>query len=268
MLRNTSVTFTSASSLSFRFRGHDLHLASAVTFHFLVQLGSVVEALPVVRLTNTVSYVASPWFNGLDRLYPSNYEGELHLHLSEDQSLFISFTHFRLEPDAFCEYDYLDFRLKEMDTLDNFTWTKCGQEDIPSRVYRSSIHLFFHTDDLAQFTGFRMMYAILARSQEPQQLSDNLYNCSVPHFHSFKPLLSCNLVRECRGNEDEKDCGYYSNGCGDGAVDAGTKFYRFVRRGVTTTWADAHNEFSENNQYLVMLATQDEVRRFRRIVAS
>ena len=222
----------------------------------------------MVRLTNTVSYLASPWFNGLDRLYPSNYEGELHLHLSEDQSLFISFTHFRLEPDAFCEYDYLDFRLKEMDTLDNFTWTKCGQEDIPSRVYRSSIHLFFHTDDLAQFTGFRMMYAILARSQEPQQLSDNLYNCSVPHFHSFKPLLSCNLVRECRGNEDEKDCGYYSNGCGDGAVDAGTKLYRFVRRGVTTTWADAHNEFSENNQYLVMLATQDEVRRFRRIVAS
>ena len=186
----------------------------------------------------------------------------------EDQSVFISFTHFRLEPDAFCEYDYLDFRLKEMDILDNFTWTKCRQEDIPSRVYRSSIHLFFHTDDLAQFTGFRMMYAILPRSQEPQQLSDNLYNCSVPHFHSFKPLLSCSLVREYQGNEDEKDCGYFSNGCGDGAVDAGTKFYRFVRRGVTTTWADAYNEFSENNQYLIMLATQDEVRRFRHIVAS
>ena len=59
-----------------------------------------------------------------------------------------------------------------------------------------------------------MMYAILPRSQEPQQLSDNLYNCSVPHFHSFKPLLSCNMVTECQGNEDEEDCGYYSNDCG------------------------------------------------------
>ena len=75
VLKNRSVTFTSASSLFFRFRGHDLHLASAITFHFLVQLGSVVEALPVVRLTDTVSYVTSPWFNGLDRVYLNNYDG-------------------------------------------------------------------------------------------------------------------------------------------------------------------------------------------------
>ena len=75
VLRNTSVTFTSSSSLFFRFRGHDLHLASAITLHFFVQFGSVVEALPVVRLTNTVSYVTSPWFNGLDRVYLNNYDG-------------------------------------------------------------------------------------------------------------------------------------------------------------------------------------------------
>ena len=109
------------------------------------------------------------------------------------------------------------------------------------------------------------MYAILPR---PQQLSDNLYNCSVPHFHSFKPLLSCNMVRECQGNEDEKDCGYHSNDCGDGATDAGTKCYRFVRRGVTTTWNDAYYECSENNENLVVLATPDEFRRFGMIMAS
>ena len=49
-----------------------------------------------------------------------------------------------------------------------------------------------------------MMYTILPRSQEPQQLSDNLYNCSVPHFHSFKPLLSCNMVTECRETKTKK----------------------------------------------------------------
>ena len=79
-----------------------------------------------------------------------------------------------------------------------------------------------------------MTYAILPRSQEPQQLSDNLYNCSVPQLHSFKPLLNCNMVRECQGNEDEEDCGYYSNDCGDGAVDAGTKCYTIVRRRMIT----------------------------------
>ena len=262
VLRNRSVTFTSSSSLFIRFRGHDLHLVSAITFHFLVQLGSVVEALPVVRLTDTVSYVTSPWFNGLDRVYPKNYEGEFHLHLSEDQSVFISFTHFVLEENIHCKYDYLEFEV----TAFNQTWRKCGQQDIPPPVVRSSVHLFFHSDYSEQFIGFKMMYAILPRSQEPQQLSDNLYNCSVPHFHSFKPLLSCNMVTECQGNEDEEGCGYHSNDCGDRAVDAGTKCFRFVRRGVKTAWRDANYECSQENTNLVMPATPEEFRRLRQIM--
>ena len=265
VLRNRSVTFTSASSVFFRLRGHDLHLVSAITLHFLVQLGSVVEVLPVVRLTDTVSYVTSPGFNGLAHFYPSDYEGEFHLHLSDGQSVFISFTHFDLQEDEFaCPYDYLDFRVTAL----NQTWRKCGQQGIPSRVYRSSISLFFHSNEERQLTGFKMMYAILPRSQEPQQLSDNLYNCSVPHFHSFKPLLSCNMVTECQGNEDEEDCDHHSSECGDGAVDAGTKCYRFVRRGVTTTWDDAYNDCSDVSQNLVTLATEDELRRWREITAS
>ena len=155
-----------------------------------------------------------------------------------------------------------------MDTVDHFTSKRCGEQlDISSRVYRFSLALVFHTDDVTEYTGFKMVYAVLPRPQEPQQLSDNLYNCSVPHFHSFKPLLIWNMKRECQGNEDEDGCGYHSNECGDGAVGAGTKCYRIVRRSMTT-WNNANYECSENNQYLVMPATQDEVSRFRRIVAS
>ena len=264
VLTDRNVTFTSSSSLSFRFLGHGLHISSPVRLHFLVQRGSVVEDLPVVRLTDTVGYVTSPWFNGLDRFYPNNYQGKFQLHLSDDQSVFISFLHFLVEISEDCEYDYVDFTV----TAVNQTWRKCGYQDIPSRVYRSSVTLFFHADVWGRLTGFKMMYAILPRPQEPQQLSDNLYNCSVPHFHSFKPLLSCNMVTECQGNEDEKDCGYHSNDCGDGATDAGTKCYRFVRRGVTTTWNDAYYECSENNENLVVLATPDEFRRFGMIIAS
>ena len=264
VLTDTNVTFTSSSSLSFRFLGHGLHISSPVRLHFLVQRGSVVEDLPVVRLTDTVGYVTSPWFNGLDCFYPNNYQGKFQLHLSDDQSVFISFLHFLVEISEDCEYDYVDFTV----TAVNQTWRKCGHQDIPSRVYRSSVTLFFHADFWGRLTGFKMMYAVLPRSQEPQQLSDNLFNCSVPHFHSFKPLLSCNMVRECQGNEDEKDCGYHSNDCGDGAIDAGTKCYRFVRRGVTTTWNDAYYECSENNENLVVLATPDEFTRFGMIMAS
>ena len=97
VLRNRSVTFTSASSLSFRFRGHDLHLPSAVTFRFLVQPGSGLQDLPVVSLTDTDGYVTSPGFDGMRGLYPPGYDGTFDLHLLDYQSIFIKFTHFDLE---------------------------------------------------------------------------------------------------------------------------------------------------------------------------
>ena len=264
-LRNRSVTLTSSFSLYFRFRGHGLHLRSAIRFHFLVQSHcTIVENLPVVRLTDTVSYVTSPRFNGLDLLYPEGYNGEFHLQVSDDQSVFISFTHFDLERGRGCQYDYLDFAA----TAFNQTWRKCGSQDIPARVYRSAISLFFHTDFNTEKTGFKMMYAVLPRSQEPQQLSDNLYNCSVPHFHSFKPLLSCNLVKECHGNEDEKDCSYHSKDCGKGAIDIGTKCYKLVRPVQNTTWNDANYACIQDNQNLVTLATPGELRRFRQLMVT
>ena len=263
VLSNQSVAFASSSSLVFHFRGHDLHLAPSVTLHFLVQRGGIVEDLPVVRLTDTVSYVTSPRFNGLDSVYPNNYEGMFHLHVRDDQSVFVSFVHFALESHKICKFDYLQLTVTAL----NQTWKKCGIEDLAARVYHSSLILLFHTDSYTERTGFKMMYAILPRSQEPQQLSDGLYNCSVPHFHSFKPLLSCNTVTECEGNEDKKDCGYNTTDCGEDALDTGSKCYRFARRGASTTWNDANLECIQNNQNLVTLATPEEFRRFRQIMA-
>ena len=264
VLRNRSVTFNSTSSVFFRFWGHNLHLASAITLHFLFQHDELVEDLPVVRLTDTVRYVTSPGFNGLDRFYPSLYRGVFHVDISENECVFISFTHFVLEKNEECSYDYVDFTV----TAPSQTWRKCGQQDIPSQVYRSSISLFFHTDSSTERTGFKMMYAVLPRSQEPQQLWENMYNCSVPHFHSFKPLLSCNMVTECEGNQDEEDCSYHSDECGDEAADAGAKCYRFAQRGGNPSWSDAYYQCVKNKQNLVTLATPEELRRFRQIMAS
>ena len=134
---------------------------------------------------------------------------------------------------------------------------------IPIQVYRSSITVFFHTDSFVQRTGFKMMYAVIPRSHEPEQLSDNLYNCSVPHFHSFRPVLSCNMVPECQGGEDEEGCGYQSNDSGEGAADAGRKCYRFVRLGGAVTWSGANYDCTQSSQMLVTSATADDVRRFR-----
>ena len=262
VLGTRSVTITSSASLFFRFRSRNLHLASAITFHFHVQRGTIVMDLPVVRLTDTVSYVTSPRFNGVNP-YPNSYEGAFHLHVSDNESVLISFTHFFVETDVDCQYDYLDLSVAQF----NQTWRECGWQNIPPRVYRSSIKLFFHTDETSALTGFKMIYAILPRSQEPKRLSENLFNCSVPHFHTFRPVFSCNIVTECQEKEDEKDCSYHSNDCGDGALDTGTKCYRFVRRGGETTWSDANYECIRENQNLVTLATSDELGRFRRLMS-
>jgi len=98
---------------------------------------------------------------------------------------------------------------------------KRRESDRPSRVYRSSVHLFFHVDDFFSWLGSRWCTSSFpgpnsctdcpSAAGAPQQLSENLYNCSVPHFHSFKPLLSCNMVTECQGNQDEEDCDYHTN---------------------------------------------------------
>ena len=216
VLSNRSVTITSSYSLLFRFQSRNLHFMSAIRFHFVVQRGSIVMDLPVVRLTETVNYVTSPHFNGLDLLYPYNYSGVFHLHVSDDESVLISSTYSVLEKSSECYYDYLDFDVAEF----NQSWGKCGKQDILPQVYRSSVVLFFRTDSSYEFIGFKMMQAIFPRSQEPEQLPGNLFDCSVPNFYSFRPVVNCNMVIECQGNEDEVGCSYHSDDCGDGALDA------------------------------------------------
>ena len=270
MLKSSSVNFTTKNPFIFVFRseGH-LCPGTPITIHFHVRPGTV--ALPVTRLTDAVGYVTSPRYDGLHSVYLNNYDGDFHLQVSDNESVLIKFVHFTLEPMFRGCYDYLQFNeLNHRRKIPNHRRKICGTQIIPPRVYRSSVHLFFHTDRTEEFTGFKMMYAIFPRSQEPQpqELSDNLYNCSVPRSHIFKPLLGCNMVRECQGNEDEKGCSYASTDCGDGALDAGTKCYRFVRREGFTTWNEASSKCTEGNERLVTLATRDEVARFRQIMAT
>ena len=269
-LKSRSVYFATDTGFTFLFRGEG-HLCpgTPITIHFHVRPGTV--ALPVTRLTDAVGYVTSPRYDGLHSVYLQRYNGYFHLQVSDNEFVLIKFIHFTLQPITLrpvispCS-DYLEFNASAL----NHRWKKCGTQIIPSRVYRSSIHLFFHTDKKKELTGFKMVYAIFPRSQQPQpqELSDNLYNCSVPRLHIFKPLLGCNMVRECQGNEDEKGCSYASTDCGDGALDAGTKCYRFVRREGFTTWNEASSKCTEGNERLVTLATRDEVARFRQIMAT
>ena len=258
VLTSESMTFTASSTLFFVVWSPDPYgIAPSMTFHFLAQ---TVSNLPVVRLTDTVHLVTMPWFY---RSNSNSYNAHFQLKVSGNESVLISFIHFALRSKTGWCVDYLEFNVPAFTHM----WRKCGRQNIPSRVYRSSIRLFFHANNRDPVTGFKMMYAIFPRSQEPQQLSDSLFDCSVPHFNSFKPLLSCNMIRECQGNEDEKDCGNYSNGCGDGALDGGTKCYRFINSNTYTTWYEASSKCTENNQNLVTLASSYEFELFMKVIS-
>ena len=257
VLTNKSVTFTSSSTLFFSVWSPDPYgLAPSITFHFLAQ---TVSNLPVVRFTDTVRLVTMPWFY---RSNSNSYNAHFQLKVSDDESVLISFPRFALRSKTGWCIDYVELNVPAFTHM----WRKCGKQNIPSRVYRSSLRLFLHAENRDPVIGFKMMYAIFPRSQEPQQLSDNLFDCSVPHFNSFKPLLSCNMIRECQGNEDEKDCGNYSNGCGDGALDGGTKCYRFINSNAYTTWDEANSKCTESNQNLVTLASSYEFDLFIKVM--
>nr|KAG5710942.1 hypothetical protein BaRGS_013676 [Batillaria attramentaria] len=76
----------------------------------------------------------------------------------------------------------------------------------------------------------------------PEQLDTGLFNCSVPHYTSFRLHFDCNLETECRAGEDERGCPYTSAACGPGFIDAGKKCYRYVTVRKEITWDDAYQQ--------------------------
>nr|KAG5686645.1 hypothetical protein BaRGS_013432 [Batillaria attramentaria] len=67
-----------------------------------------------------------------------------------------------------------------------------------------------------------MFFSLHAKSKTPHKLDSGLFNCSVPHYGSFKQHLHCesnyclpvyvrcNGVYDCVGHEDEADCESYT----------------------------------------------------------
>jgi hypothetical protein len=64
------------------------------------------------------------------------------------------------------------------------------------QVVKGPIQLTFYSDPLLHNTGFKMMYAVLPSHLAPQQVSPGVFNCSVPHYYMFQPLLTCNVEVE------------------------------------------------------------------------
>ncbi|KAK7503100.1 hypothetical protein BaRGS_00005726, partial [Batillaria attramentaria] len=133
-------------------------------------------------------------------------------------------------------------------------------------TFTAPIVLRFGTVDLLAKTGFKMFYSIHPRSEMPEQLDTGLFNCSVPHYTSFRLHFDCNLETECRAGEDERGCPYTSAACGPGFIDAGKKCYRYVTVRKEITWDDAYQQCRSFGERLVSPRTPSEWQTFRAIL--
>ena len=66
-------------------------------------------------------------------------------------------------------------------------------QNIPPKVYKSSINLYFKTDMLMENSGWKMYYTVLPNELMPKEVSEGVFNCTVPHYYMFEPLFRCNM---------------------------------------------------------------------------
>ena len=97
-----------------------------------------------------------------------------------------------------------------------------------------------------------MLYSFHPLSETPQRSNGGMFNCSVPHYDSFKLHVHCNLEQECQHGEDEKDCPYSHPGC-DGSPGFGDKCFSLFVQHEPLSWKEANGACREKGGGLASL---------------
>ncbi|KAK7088052.1 hypothetical protein V1264_022024 [Littorina saxatilis] len=216
------------------------------------------QKLPDYSVSDTVGYVTSPNFQ-YSYLTPNNYDGTFYLNVSNTESALVSLSHIFI-----LSGDYLKFT----QISPRKTKTVRGKKNAQLWLSRSSVAVHYHTNSAGRSRGFKMTFAVLPRFLEPNLSSSNMLDCAVPHFNSFEPLISCNMLKECVGGEDEQNCTHHTSDCGPDAIDIGTKCYRLVRPEKGLSWYDAKDYCVQRGEKLVTLASPDERIYFKKLLFS
>lgn len=173
----------------------------------------------------------------------------------------LSSIHFDVEPDANCDYDYLniyDGSSNSAKLIGKF----CGGSDVEVVSSSRYLYLEFHSDDSNEFTGFKFKYSFQQASagcgnsffmcknhrciqksflcdQEddcgdnsdesatckvaPSNCAENEYTCVADQKCILKTWL-CDGEPDCAGGDDEAGCGLQTgiSGCGSSSMQNGT----------------------------------------------
>ncbi|KAK7489227.1 hypothetical protein BaRGS_00019479, partial [Batillaria attramentaria] len=219
-----------------------------------------------VRTSATRGTVTQFGFDGTT-YHSDNMDAQIILDPSSGHVLMFSFPHFDLDWNTRCaRHDFLE--AKTYDKGEQTLFRETAGDYVPPQVYQFKIKLIFVTDDDRTRTGFKMLYTIHPVSEKPTEVGRGVFNCSVPHFHTFKEHLTCNVATECSGGEDETDCPYTSTECGPGYIDGILKCYKYVNVNKELSWYDAYNECKNRGMELVSPRTPTEWQNFRDILNS
>ena len=144
----------------------------------------------------------------------------------------------------------------------SMNFTICRTESLEGKVYRADVILIrFITDwNKQRGTGFRLLYSFHSQGQTPERLANGTWNCSVTFWASVQDHFPCNLISECVGGEDEKDCPYTSPLCEPGEFFLGHSCYKYVKEGADS-WNFASAQCQNRDSQLVSLNDVNEWRR-------
>ncbi|KAL8582328.1 hypothetical protein ACOMHN_037085 [Nucella lapillus] len=118
----------------------------------------------------------------------------------------------------------------------------CQMQDLRPTVINGHMILSFRfKSDRGSFwlkPGFRLLYSFHKRSEEPEQLPDGQWNCSVPYYASFQMHFVCMDESFCSNRSIEVKCPQHEGMCGFKSIPFGGSCYRFMKP-AQRTWVDA-----------------------------
>ncbi|KAK7466516.1 hypothetical protein BaRGS_00037391 [Batillaria attramentaria] len=127
------------------------------------------------------------------------------LHVPKNHVVMVSFNYHGLKNnDKFdhCTNPYVTLVNEHGDTEAGERRNVCPTRDLSTTVYNHSLTVVY-AYDLRKEHGFKLLFSFHPVSQAPHKVKSGLWNCSVPHYASFKQHVHCNLEVECEGGEDE-----------------------------------------------------------------
>ncbi|KAK7484422.1 hypothetical protein BaRGS_00024307 [Batillaria attramentaria] len=228
--------------------------------NFTAALENSIPQLEVQFTSPMSGFIQTPGWNR-SAPHPSPMDSFVRIDVPQNHSVLISFEHLDMSGTMpSCVLDILQLFLDGNDQI-NEVQDICGNAPPSPRLYhpKDTMYAQFKSyRNVNVHNGFRLRFTFHNYSALPEQLSDRKWNCSVPHWADFKQHIPCNLVPDCVSGEDEEDCPYSSDACGQGHFSVGGTCYRYVTSNHKLTWEEASAACLNRGERLASLSTLEK----------